>query len=34
MDVAHCYRELPFIGRVVTSEDAGDAAQPETVARV
>jgi hypoxanthine phosphoribosyltransferase len=22
MDVAHCYRELPFIGRVVTSQDA------------
>jgi hypoxanthine phosphoribosyltransferase len=22
MDVAHCYRELPFIGRVVTAQDA------------
>lgn len=22
MDVAHCYRELPFIGRVVTGQDA------------
>jgi len=33
MDVAHSYRELPFIGRVVTAEDA-DAAVPETVTRV
>ncbi len=22
MDVAHCYRELPFIGRVLTAQDA------------
>jgi hypothetical protein len=34
MDVAHSYRELPFIGRVVTSEDPSDAAIPETAARV
>jgi hypoxanthine phosphoribosyltransferase len=33
MDVAHSYRELPFIGRVVTAEDA-DAVVPETVTRV
>jgi hypoxanthine phosphoribosyltransferase len=33
MDVAHSYRELPFIGRVVTAGDA-DAVGPETVARV
>ena len=32
MDVAHSYRELPFIGRVVTAEDAGDAAVSETAA--
>jgi hypoxanthine phosphoribosyltransferase len=33
MDVAHSYRELPFIGRVVTAEDA-DAVVPETLTRV
>jgi hypoxanthine phosphoribosyltransferase len=33
MDVAHSYRELPFIGRVVTAEDA-DAVVPEAVTRV
>ena len=34
MDVAHSYRELPFIGRVVTAQDAAEAAIPETVTRV
>jgi hypoxanthine phosphoribosyltransferase len=35
MDVAHSYRELPFIGRVVTAEDKADAADiPETATRV
>src|SRR6204780_760586 len=36
MDVAHSYRELPFIGRVLTSEDPADveAAIPETATRV
>ncbi|HEY6734839.1 MAG TPA: hypothetical protein VI256_13795, partial [Roseiarcus sp.] len=35
MDVAHCYRELPFIGRVVTAQDASEveAAIPETATR-
>src|SRR5580700_3574342 len=36
MDVAHCYRELPFIGRVVTAQDASkvEAVIPETATRV
>ena len=35
MDVAHSYRELPFIGRVVTAQDAseGEAVIPETATR-
>ena len=35
MDVAHSYRELPFIGRVVTAQDASEveAAIPETATR-
>jgi len=36
MDVAHSYRELPFIGRVVTAQDMSEveAVIPETATRV